>query len=92
MDPIVGWLIVCRRTLPRSGDIIVGTALTGESIDGTAAETDEREEPEPLEFDGEGVFVTDELSIDGGPTVIEPTHNGNSTFAIQIVPLEDGVD
>ncbi|TYL36562.1 hypothetical protein CV102_22275 [Natronococcus pandeyae] len=81
-----------RRTLLRSSGIIVGAALTGGSIGATAAESDEREEPEPLEFDGEGVSVTDEFSIDGGPTVIEATHDGNSTFVIQFVPLEDGVD
>lgn len=80
-----------RRTVLRSGGIALGTALVrGPSTAAAAGAVEEREEREPLAFDGEGVAVTDEFELTEGPAVVEATHAGTSTFSLQIVPRGDG--
>ena len=81
-----------RRALLRRGSVVVGAALIGGSTAAARDEIDDGEEMEPVEFDGEGVSVTDEIDISGGLTVIDATHTGSSTFTVQFVPAEDGVD
>ena len=83
-----------RRVLAGSGSIFAAVAgVTVPNIDAIQDETDsEQPESETIEFDGEGVTVTDEFEIDSGPTVIEGTHDGESDFFVRAVPREEGGD
>jgi hypothetical protein len=81
-----------RRTLLRAGGAAVGATLASGSGAVARADAIDEESPEPIELDGEGVSVTEELTLADGPTVIEATHTGSSTFSVQFVPVEDGTD
>lgn len=83
-----------RALLVGGGTTLAGVA--GLSVPITAAiqdETDgEQSESESIEFDGEGVTVTDEFEIGDGPMIVEGTHDGESDFFVRAVPREDGQD
>lgn len=80
-----------RRTMVMSSGSILG-GVVGFPSAFRNENGDELTEREPIEFDGEGVTVTDGFEIDGGPTVVEGTHDGESSFFVQAVPRENGAD
>lgn len=78
-----------RQVLTGSG-VVLGSALGATPIAATRQDdTDDAEEPDPVEFAGDGVTVTEEFEIEGGPTVIEGIHEGASTFDVRAVPDEN---
>lgn len=83
-----------RRLLTTSG-FVLGMALKpyGRVSAVTPATTPtERKEPDPLEFEGEGVAITDEFEVKSGPVIVDSTHDGDSTFDVRAVPSENGQD
>ncbi|ADB61048.1 hypothetical protein Htur_2167 [Haloterrigena turkmenica DSM 5511] len=79
-----------RRRLLLSGGVVLGTSLGTTPVTAALQDDtdDDREEPDPIEFSGDGVTVTEEFEIEGGPTVIEGVHEGTSTFDVRAVPNE----
>lgn len=53
---------------------------------------DDNADPDPIEFTGQGVTVTDEFELEAGPTLIDAGHDGTSTFDVRAVPRENGQD
>ncbi len=79
-----------RRKLLERGGIVLGTPLATAMLQDDS--DDESEEPDPVEFVGDGVTVTEEFETEGGPTLIDAIHEGESTFDVRAVPSEDGQD
>ncbi|WP_241434252.1 hypothetical protein [Natronorubrum tibetense] len=82
-----------RRMLLTGGGIVLGTTLG--TVPATAMgqdDSDDDEESDSIEFTGDGVTVTEEFEIDGGPTLIDGVHEGESTFEVRAVPSENGQD
>lgn len=81
-----------RKLLKVSGTVF---AVTGGSYPAAARQNDNEDdstEPDPIEFAGEGETITDEFELETGPTLVEASHGGESTFDVRIVPDENEVD
>lgn len=84
-----------RRRLLETSSVVFGAALGTRSAATAVAQDDVDDgsaEPDPIEFVGEGVTVTDEFEIEGGPTLVDASHEGESTFYVRAVPKGDGAD
>ncbi len=77
--------------------LIASSGLLASAISpfGAIADTDRgassiQAEAEPLRFEGSGATVTDEFDLEGGVTVAEAVHDGESNFIADLVPTDDG--
>ncbi|WP_436345487.1 hypothetical protein [Natronorubrum sp. FCH18a] len=63
-------------------------------IANTVQETDDEDEtnPSPLEFEGTGATVSDEFELEGGVTIAETVHDGESNFIVELVPTDGGFE
>ena len=71
--------------------LTVGFGLTATVIGGPGATTaveDDLEEPDPIGFEGDGATVTDAFTLEGGVTIVEAVHDGESNFVVELVPTD----
>ena len=52
--------------------------------------TESESQPEPIRFTGSGASVTDEFELEGGVTIAEAVHDGESNFIVELVPTDNG--
>ncbi|WP_226480090.1 hypothetical protein [Natrinema amylolyticum] len=59
---------------------------------GQETDTDSESEPEPIRFTGSGTSVTEEFELEGGVTITEAVHDGESNFIVELIPTDDGFE
>lgn len=81
-----------RKLLKVSGSVFAATGGRYPTVARQDDNEDDSTEPDPIEFTGEGATITDEFELETGPTLVEGSHGGESTFDVRIVPDESDED
>lgn len=74
-----------RRRYLAVGFGLAATAIGGP---GTTTAVDDLEGPDPIGFDGDGATVTDPITLEGGVTICEAVHDGESNFVVALGPTD----
>lgn len=81
-----------RHYLAASLGLVVPIVGSTGSIAATGQETDPESEPDPIRFTGSGASVTEEFELEGGVTIAEAVHDGESNFIVDLIPTDDGFE
>jgi len=69
------------------GSIVQATTRTTQDEVGDEEPTPYELDDDPITFDGEGATVTDEFELEASVTIAEATHDGESNFIVDLVPV-----
>lgn len=82
-----------RRRYLAVGFGLAASIVGSSSVSATVSqEIDTELESEPIRFTGSGASVTEEFDLEGGVTIAEAVHDGESNFIVDLIPTADGFE
>ncbi|SDR35209.1 hypothetical protein [Natronobacterium texcoconense] len=77
-----------RRHYLAAGSGLIPSIVGSTGVTASSERKSLQDEPEPLEFEGSGATVSDEFELEGGVTIAETAHDGESNFIVELIPTD----